>query len=66
MLADAEVESLHKAAPREMGLPAPAVTIMTRVVYNLVNAYHQTDETDKIKFLMRVLAELRPGDLSHN
>lgn len=66
MLADAEMEALHKAAPREMNVPAPAITIMTRVVYNLVNAYHQTDETDKVKFLMRLLAELRPGDLSHN
>jgi regulator of sirC expression with transglutaminase-like and TPR domain len=66
VMADAEVEALHKAAPREIAEPAPTVTIMTRVVYNLVNAYHQTDDTDKIKFLMRLLAELRPGDLSHN
>jgi len=66
MLADGEMETLQKAAPRDMGAPAPAITIMTRVVYNLVNAYHQTEDNDKIQFLMRLLAELRPGDMSQN
>ena len=58
LLSGAEMVTLRKAAPEAMSAPASAISIIGRVLRNLVNAYHQASETEKARFMLSLLSNL--------
>ncbi|MDF2440275.1 MAG: hypothetical protein JWN98_1259 [Abditibacteriota bacterium] len=58
MLSANEVAALRKVAPRELSEPPSAVTIVTRVLHNMVNAYRQSDDEAHLAFVLELLNDL--------
>lgn len=58
LLDKAEVAALYKAIPHEMRTPTPAVTMIARVLSNLVMAFDYEEDAPKKEFALTLLSEL--------
>lgn len=58
LLDKGEVASLYKAIPHEIRTPTPAVTMIARVLSNLVVAFDYEEDAPKKEFALTLLGEL--------
>jgi regulator of sirC expression with transglutaminase-like and TPR domain len=57
-----EIAALRKAAPEEMRTPASATMMIARVLRNLANAYYQSGEIERTRFMLSLLGELEQAE----
>jgi len=58
LLSGADMVTLRKAAPEAMTVPATALDIVGRALRNLANAYYQSSDTEKARFMLSLLSGL--------